>query len=146
MGGVTIAVSTNLDKHSGHYIIRGIASNLKASRIGTMKLELPVSQQIVRVRMVDTSCTLTIKSKSFVDPTLPGQESLEVPDNSFLIEHEGSGQKLMFDLGIRKDYWNLPPVVLGRLSTGIAIPSLRVDRDVSEILVENSVPLEEICM
>lgn len=62
---------------------------------------------------------------------------------AFLIEHEPSGKKVMFDLGIRKDYWNLPVVLQKRL--GQMIPGLRVERDVTEILEEKGIGLRDIC-
>ncbi|KAH6699949.1 beta-lactamase-like protein [Cadophora sp. MPI-SDFR-AT-0126] len=108
------------------------------------QLDLPAGTATVRVRMVDTSCTLSIKAESFISPVLPRQQYLEVTDQCFLIEHEQSGSKLMFDLGVRKDYWNLPPVVLNRLSQGVAVRSLNVPRDVPELLAANGVALNEI--
>lgn len=110
------------------------------------QLNLPKSENVVRVRIVDTKCHLTIRAESFIEPTQQGQDYLEVPDLAFLIEHETSGQKLMFDLGVRKDYWNLPPVVLGRMGGGVNIPSLRVDKDATEVLEENGIGLADICM
>lgn len=107
---------------------------------------MPKSDTVVRVRIVDTKCLLTIKADSFVEPTRPLQDYFEVPDLAFLIEHEASGQKLMFDLGVRKDYWNLPAVVLGRLGGGVSIPSLKADKDATEILEESGIGLADICM
>ncbi|KAG4441598.1 hypothetical protein IFR05_002882 [Cadophora sp. M221] len=108
------------------------------------RLDLPAGAAIVRVLMVDTSCTLSIKADSFIAPTVPGEQYLNVTDQCFLIEHEPSGSKVMFDLGIRKDYWNLPPVVLRRLSQGLAVCSLNVPNDVPELLVANGVEMDEI--
>lgn len=107
------------------------------------KLELPKSNHTVRVRMVDTTALMTIASQSFVDPVQPGHELINITDVAFLIEHETSGKKVMFDLGCRKDYWNLPAVIQKRL--GDVIPSLKVDKDVSEVLEGNSIPLESLC-
>lgn len=106
-------------------------------------LEFPPSKHTVRVRMVDTTALMTIASQSFIDPVQPGHELINVTDVAFLIEHEASGKKVMFDLGTRKDYWNLPPVIQKRL--GDVIPSLRVDKDVSDILQENGILLDTIC-
>lgn len=44
-------------------------------------------------------------------PDFKGAERTTVPSFSFLIEHE-SGQNILFDLGIRKNWQNLPPVAL----------------------------------
>lgn len=48
----------------------------------------------------------------------------------------------MFDIDCRRDHWNLPPSV--REIFGGAIPELRVDKDISQILVESGVTLELI--
>lgn len=110
------------------------------------QLDLPTGANTVRVRMVDTSCTLSIKADSFIAPTVPGQNYLDVVDQCFLIEHEATGSKIMFDLGVRKDYWNLPPVVLHRLSLGVAVRSLDVPSDVPEVLAASGISVDGICM
>ena len=106
------------------------------------KMELPKSNHTVRVRAVDTTALMTIKSESFIDPVQPGHEFINITDVAFLIEHEVSGHKVMFDLGCRKDYWNLPPVIQKRL--GDVIPGLKVKHDVSEILEDKGITLDSI--
>jgi len=108
----------------------------------TSKMDFPKSDNTVRVRMIDTTSVMTISSESFVEPVQPGHEVLNVTDVAFLVEHEPSGKKVMFDLGVRKDYWNLPAVIQKRL--GAVIPSLKVDKDTSEILQENGIDLKLI--
>ena len=49
----------------------------------------------------------------FVQDTDPG-EIRKVPSMSWLIEHE-SGQRVIFDLGVRKDIENYTPAVYHRL-------------------------------
>lgn len=61
---------------------------------------------------------------------------------AFLIENERLGKKAMFDLGTRKDYWNSPPSTLTRIEA--AIPGVRIDKDVTEILEEGGIKLSEI--
>jgi glyoxylase-like metal-dependent hydrolase (beta-lactamase superfamily II) len=92
--------------------------------------------------MVDTTALMTINSQSFIEPVPQGHEFINVTDVCFLIEHEPSDQKVMFDLGVRTDYWNFPPTIQKRL--GDVIPSLKVDQDVSDVLIANSVPLSSI--
>ena len=106
------------------------------------KLELPESSNTVRVRMIDSTALMQIKSESFIDPVQPGHELINITDVCFLIEHLPSGKKIMFDLGCRKDYWNLPPVILKRF--GDVIPSLKVKHDVSDILKAKGVSLASI--
>lgn len=103
----------------------------------------PPSGSTVRVRMINPGAVMTVKAESFVKPFQKGQDILNLTCAAFLIEHESSGKKVMFDLGVRKDYWNLPPVIQKRL--GGIIPSLRVDTDVPEILKDHGVGLASIC-
>ncbi|EXJ80345.1 hypothetical protein A1O1_08489 [Capronia coronata CBS 617.96] len=105
-------------------------------------LKLPFSNSTVRVRLIDTTAVLTVRAESFIEPAQKGQETMNMTCAAFLIEHEPSGKKIMFDLGVRKDYWNLAAMIQERL--GKVIPSLRVDRDTSEILVEKGISLESI--
>ncbi|PWY75018.1 metallo-beta-lactamase superfamily protein [Aspergillus heteromorphus CBS 117.55] len=105
-------------------------------------LEFPKSDRTVRVRMVDTTTLMTIKSQVLIQPVQPGHEILNLTDVAFLVEDEVSGEKVMFDLGTRKDYWNLPAVIRQHLDE--LIPSLRIDKDVTEILSESGVPLSDI--
>lgn len=106
-------------------------------------LTIPVAQQTVRVRMVDTTAAMVVNAKSFIEPVQKGHELLNLPVAAFLVEHHTSGKKVMFDLGVRKDYWHLPAGLQKRLST--LIPALRVDRDTTEILQDNGIQLDQIC-
>ncbi|GLA74466.1 hypothetical protein AtubIFM55763_005710 [Aspergillus tubingensis] len=105
-------------------------------------LEFPKSDRTVRVRMVDTTTLMTVNTGILIQPVQPGHEILNLTDVAFLIEHEASNQKVMFDLGTRKDYWNLPPVV--RQPFDQAMKAARVDKDVTEILCEKGIELRDI--
>lgn len=107
------------------------------------ELTFPVSESTVRVRMVDTTTLMIVTAQSFMEPVQEGHQIINITDVAFLIESASTGQKAMFDLGVRKDYWNLPPVLQKRL--GSVIPGLKVDRDTTEILQEKGVSLESIC-
>lgn len=106
-------------------------------------LRLPVSDAIVRVRMINTSGVMVVNSKSFIEPVQPGHETLNLPVAAFMLDHAPSGHRIMFDLGVRKDYWKLPACLQKRL--GFVIPALRVDEDTTEILGRKGVRLDEIC-
>lgn len=109
-----------------------------------LDLDLPLSDRTVRVRLVDTTTVMTVDALAFVDPVQKHHQHLNLTDVAFLIENDTTGQKVMFDLGTRKDYWNLPPVTLQR---GARILSgLKIDKDVTEVLEENGVKLDTICM
>lgn len=111
--------------------------------MATSGIGFPPSNATVRVQMIDTTAVLTVRAESFVKPVQEGHNLLNLTDVAFLIEHEGSGKRVMFDLGVRKDYWNLAAVLQKRL--GSVIPSLRVEKDVPEILTEGGIGLDTIC-
>lgn len=102
----------------------------------------PSSPNCVRVRMVDTTSVMSLHAEGFVYPVMPGHEIMSVTTMAFLIENERLGKKAMFDLGTRKDYWNSPPMTLRRIED--AIPGVRIEKDVTEILQEKGMRLEEI--
>jgi hypothetical protein len=106
-------------------------------------LSIPRSESTIRVRMIDTTAKMTVRAESFIEPVQQGHKFLNLTAVAFLLEHEPSGRKVMFDLGVRKDYWNYAAVLQKRIGT--VIPSLRVDKGVPEILEENAVELGSIC-
>jgi glyoxylase-like metal-dependent hydrolase (beta-lactamase superfamily II) len=70
-------------------------------------------------------------------PPVPGLETFKTsPSHSFYIEHP-SGRRLVFDLGIRKDYQNYSKSIADYLPT--TKYSIQVSKNVSEILAENGV-------
>lgn len=75
---------------------------------------------------------------------MAGHERMSVTTVAFLIENERLGKKAMFDLGTRKDYWNSPPFTLTRIEA--AIPGVKIEKDVTEILQEQGMELSEISM
>ena len=57
----------------------------------------------------------------------------------FLIEHS-AGRKLLYDLGTRKDWENLPPAIgLQGLIDGGVVNEFKVDKGVADILIEGGV-------
>jgi hypothetical protein len=67
---------------------------------------------------------------------------VNVPIFCFLIEHKSSGQRVMFDLGLRKDIENAAPVIAAQ----VAHESIRlwVEKDAAERLGEAGIALESI--
>ncbi|KAL4932479.1 uncharacterized protein BDV17DRAFT_287994 [Aspergillus undulatus] len=78
----------------------------------------------------------------FMGPLVPGLNIFERnPAFSFLLKHS-SGRKLVFDLGIRKDYQNYAPRIANYIpTTGYKI---EVEQNVAEVLVEHGVRLGDI--
>ncbi|KAF8711694.1 Metallo-beta-lactamase superfamily, partial [Rhizoctonia solani] len=106
-------------------------------------LHIPSSSDIVKISIIDT--TSRIKGPPtgvFFEPIIKGFETIDCPAFAFLIEHEKSNSKLVFDLGVSKDWRNGPPVIANRslkLGWDISAP-----KSVSEILVDHGVSLESI--
>ena len=75
-------------------------------------------------------------------PPVPGLEKFETsPSLSFLLEHP-SGRKLVFDLGIRKDYNNYSPKIAAYIPT--TKYDIKVSKNVVDILEDHGIPGKEI--
>ena len=110
------------------------------------ELNIPHSVQTVDVRVIDSTARIKIPIAGFIQDRIPGHEFLECPAYSFLVEHS-SGQKVLFDLGVRKDIEGFPPVILDRIKQMIALNgAMPVESDIATILQqgESSVELETI--
>ncbi|CAE7160899.1 unnamed protein product [Rhizoctonia solani] len=106
-------------------------------------LHILPSNNIVKLSIIDT--TSRIKgppTNAFFEPTIKGFEVMDCPAYAFLIEHEQSNSKLVFDLGVSKYWRNGPPVISNKLlefGWDISVP-----KTVSEILTDHGVPLQAI--
>ncbi|KAL5335075.1 beta-lactamase-like protein [Aspergillus crustosus] len=80
--------------------------------------------------------------KRFMSPQVPGLDTFaRNPAFSFLLEHK-SGRKLVFDLGIRKDYQNYAPKIADYIpTTGY---NIEVTQNVADILEAHGVAAKEI--
>lgn len=70
---------------------------------------------------------------------MAGFPTFNAPVYSFLVEHS-TGRKVVFDLGVPKDYWNMSPTVTAITKEW----DVNVEKNVADILVENRVPLQSI--
>nr|AMB48857.1 metallo-beta-lactamase [Fusarium camptoceras] len=109
-------------------------------------LNIPHSQATVKVSIIDTTSYMSnFPMSSFLDPLVAGHEEMKGCDFSFIVEHPKSGNKydtLLFDLGVRKDWENLPaPFVQGVKEGGCKI---NVQKDVATILKDNGKDLAEV--
>ncbi|KIW88092.1 uncharacterized protein Z519_11202 [Cladophialophora bantiana CBS 173.52] len=68
------------------------------------------------VSIIDTTSRIQAPVGLFMHPAIPGHEHLNAPAFSFLIEQQKSGRKILFDLGLRKDWQSHPPAVLKLIS------------------------------
>ena len=74
-------------------------------------LNIPPSDTIVKVSVINT--TTRVKgppAAAFMKPQIKGFDIMDCPAFSFLIEHEPSGKKIIFDLGVAKNWREGPPV------------------------------------
>ncbi len=113
-----------------------------ATANSTTPVQLPSGEQTVTVKLINPVNFGPAILKRFMAPDVPGLDKFkDSPSFSFLLEHP-SGRKLVFDLGIRKDYVNHAPKIADYLpSTGYTID---VTKNVADILEEGGVPLAEV--
>ncbi|KAM0454483.1 hypothetical protein ACHAPV_008354 [Trichoderma viride] len=104
-------------------------------------LTAPPSAHTVRVRLIKDLGLMSIPSALFIEPVAEGHEVFNGPDMAYLIENENLGKKAVFDLGVRKDWWNLPPKVRDPLAFCVGV---KVEKDVPEVLKESGIPLDAI--
>ena len=78
-------------------------------------LTIPPSTTIIDVKVIDVCTIAGVPAKALFQPPIPGFDVINpAPSFVFLLEHP-SGQKLLFDLGIRKDWENLESTIVERL-------------------------------
>jgi hypothetical protein len=101
----------------------------------------PPPGSTISVRIIDTTAFISIPIAPFMSPPMPGFTHLSANAYSFLIEHF-SGRKLLFDLGVRKDWENMAAAVVGLIKENGW--TVRVERGVSEILESEGMEGREI--
>lgn len=107
-------------------------------------LALPTSSSLVTIQAIDTTAQLYVKTTNFLRPTIPGHEAYNCPAMAFLIANQSTGRKVLFDCGVRKDFWNYSPLTYGRFARGVNVLGLRVDKGVDEVLVDAGVDLNSL--
>lgn len=63
---------------------------------------------------------------------------------AFFITNQKTGQKILFDAGGRKDYWNSSPFIVGRFAKGVNVKGMRCDKGVDEVLTDAGIKLEDV--
>lgn len=113
-----------------------------ASHIAGKPLNIPPSSTSVSVKIIDVSTISNVPAHALFTPPVPGYTvARDSPSFSFLIEHP-SGEKVLFDLGIRKDWQNLAPEITERFKKVGHKPS--VQKNISEVLDEAGIGKESI--
>lgn len=110
-----------------------------------LPLNVPASNVTVKISAIDSTMTLAANGpESMFDPPIEGWKTYKAGTWSFLIEHP-SGRKLLYDLGCRKDWENLPaPLMIKEMMQEGGFGKLDVKKNVSEILTEGGVSLQSI--
>lgn len=111
----------------------------------TPPLNAPASDTTVKISVIDSTLQLIgVPCNIMWTPEINGFDKVRCGTWSFLIEHP-SGRKLLYDLGTRKDWKNLPPA--WRLETLLengVMEALEIEKNVADILEEGGMELGEI--
>lgn len=106
-------------------------------------LHIPPSSEIVEVSIIDTtSSILGVDAWKFLEPSIPGHDYLATPAFSFLVHHPKLDRSIIFDLGIRHDWWNYSPFLQERFKKGGYVIS--VEKSVRTILEDHGVDAKKI--
>ena len=106
-------------------------------------LHIPDSESVVDVHIIDSTSRIKgIPFSVFTTPPYKGLNYLDCPAFSFLIQHQSSGRKILFDLGVRKDWENMPAKIVKRIKNGGW--TVTVEKGVAEILLEGGVAPKDI--
>jgi hypothetical protein len=105
---------------------------------------IPASNATVDVKAFNVVNFTAVNASEWIfAPILPGRQSFTLPVHSFLIEHEPSRSRVLFDLGMRNDPSNYAPAISALFAAGVySIPS--DFKDIGQLLVEGGIPLKSI--
>lgn len=110
--------------------------------MSTSTNHLPESKDTCILYMINTGTNLVTPSKPLVEPVVQGHELLNLPTFSWLIVNKRSQKHVLFDLGARKDWEDLPPHVAAIIESSCA--GIRVTDDVPSVLGRAGIPLDNI--
>ena len=101
---------------------------------------IPSSSATVSVSIIDSSARLRkVPINVFFEPDLPGFTTFDGVANVFLITHVHPNthktRRVLFDLGMRKDWTNLPPSIVERVKDWKC--DIQITHNVSEILMSH---------
>ena len=103
---------------------------------------MPSGDTVLAVKLINPVNFGPAILERFMAPPVPGLETFKTsPSLSFLLEHP-SGRKLVWDLGIRKDYGSYSKSITEYLST--TKYDIQVTKNVVDILQEHGIPGSDI--
>ena len=105
-------------------------------------LNIPPSSSTIDVKMIDVSTIAGVPATALFQPPVPGFDVIQpAPSFVFLLEH-ASGQKVLFDLGIRKDWENLDPAIVKRFAKHGH--KVTVEKGISDVLDDAGIGKDNI--
>ena len=84
-------------------------------------LNIPSSDSTCKIFIIDTTCRVKVPVPIMMMPYIAGHDLLDCPSHSFLIENVALGRRVLFDLGVRKDWRNLAPSVLNTIKHAVSL-------------------------
>ncbi|OQV04634.1 hypothetical protein CLAIMM_09488 [Cladophialophora immunda] len=101
--------------------------------------DLPPSTATVEVSVIDTTCYMAnTPAKLLMRPPYPGYDKFKLPSYSFLVHHKPTNTRILFDLGLRKNWrTHLSPPLL-ELIRNFDL-DLLCEKDTADILQEHGV-------
>lgn len=127
------------------FLCEAMSAEIFEPAVPAPDLKLPPGEKAVTVKVINTTCFIkTTNIGRFMSPHMKGHDKLTAPAFSFLVEHESQGKtrRLVFDLGVRKDWENLSPAIVDMLSDGTW--DIHTEKNVSDILTESGVDTRSI--
>lgn len=105
--------------------------------------KVPAGTQAVQVRIIDSTSRIgKIPVHYIMTPPVEGMDYMPLlPSWSFLVEHP-SGKKVLFDLGVPKDWLAFAPTVSDTLRTRGW--DISVEKEVIDVLQANGIESSEI--
>lgn len=104
--------------------------------------EIPEGSTALTVKLIAAVNFGPATMNRFVEPPVPYLEKKRAsPSLSFLLEHP-SGQNLVWDLGIRKDYDNYAPSIANYIPT--CNYDIQVTKNVADVLEDQGIKLDSI--
>nr|A0A097ZPE4.1 RecName: Full=Cytochrome P450 monooxygenase andK; AltName: Full=Anditomin synthesis protein K; Flags: Precursor [Aspergillus stellatus]BAP81865.1 AndK [Aspergillus stellatus] len=100
-------------------------------------LAIPASSSTVEVRVINTRTIMRTDHSLLWKSPVEGFKGLDLPIYAFLISN--GNRHIIFDLGLRQDYENLPPRIAGLLKNA---PYIVTEANVSEILDSDDTGLD----
>lgn len=100
-------------------------------------LDIPPSNDCVDVKIIDTTAHLMLPLSLFAHPNVGDIDAFVARAYNFLIENPRTHERVIFDLGCRKDWQNLAPSLSGRIRReGWTVD---IKKNVVEIIQEHGV-------